>query len=360
VRGGLAIGLRLRRVVGLFVVALGCHRAPQQQPTGSIQEQHAKSPEGVAVAVSPQPAPVAPRPACEHDPVAESAVAAELVHRIEVTRSNPKARVSVTFRCPTDSVVGTATGIDGLRANGHGGYLFLVGATFDASGAGEVRGVRFKPQSSPTLDGPGPSLEIARAPVTVEAARKTWAIIRAALAAEVHVDVPVPVVGETQSVTAHMTTHDTAIALRILSASAVTTSREWHGYLNNLDEPILAPLDLAWHAVFQLLPTSFTPGAAEGEDKQLFLRSWQTKEPRPDWVTEEQLGLASLLGTREILASLMPELESSLPRRRVLAVNALAALTGDDLRRGADGKVRPLPVVVADYRKQWAPADAGR
>jgi hypothetical protein len=63
--------------------------------------------------------------------------------------------------------------------------------------------------------------------------------------------------------------------------------------------------------------------------------------------------LVFLLGTREILASPMPEPESSLPRRRV-AVNALAAISGEGLRRGADGKIRPLPVVVADMEPRRA------
>jgi hypothetical protein len=133
----------------------------------------------------------------------------------------------------------------------------------------------------------------------------------------------------------------------------VLSRGQWQGYVSSLDEPKRAPLDLAWQALFDLVPGPFVAAVPEVEEQRLFARTWPSKQRRFEWVTDDLLQLAAALGTASLTQSLLAELESPSMRRRTLAVNALATATGRDLRRDAAGAIRPVTAIAEAYRREF-------
>ena len=345
---------RARLTRGVLVVVLGiacaCHRRP------------AAAAPPVQVVPAPRPpnpdlAPVPPPPrrdgdgACARDADAEGIVGAEIVRRVEEARAQSRARARVTFICTPIAPGNGTLHVDGLRAHGHGGNAVLVSLELARDGAGDVRSVRLTPERSPVLGAPPPLLGVARAHVDAERARKALSLVRAALGARIEIDLPAPVAGQTQSVSVRATTHHEHIELAIRGADAPGASDYWEGYVNSLDEQKRAPLDIAWKALADLLPTTFTTDAPASEDKLLFSRVWKSGTRRGDWVDDALLGFAASLGDAGIAPSATAALGSPHVHTKILAVNALAAATGRDVRRNAAGKPRPLADVVADYQR---------
>jgi|GEM_PF-3626329 len=340
----------VRRATGLLVLVwagIGC--ACERRPAAASPPTAGGGASALSSAGGAHP-PKAAAPVCAHDDEAERLVAAELIRRVEEARSQPRVRARVTFPCVPAVAVDAPVHVDGLRAHGHGGNATLISLDMAAEG-GDVRAVRLTSDRNPKLDGPPPAITVARAHVEPERARKALFLVRAALAARVEVALPPPVAGETQSVSVKATTHDEHIEIVLRGPEAERTSDTWEGYVNSLAEEKRAPLDIAWTAIADLLPVTFADVAAVPPDRQLFSRMWQSEAPRADWVRDALLGLAAALGDGEVVAAATAALDSKHVRTRILAVNALAAVTGRDLRRTAAGGARPLSEVVADYRR---------
>jgi hypothetical protein len=271
---------------------------------------------------------------------------------VETARAQPRARARVTFSCTAAALAG-AVHVDGLRVHGHGGNAVQINLDLTPDG-GQVRAVRLTGVRNPTLGAPPPGVGVAHAHVTPERARQVLSLVRVALAAHVEVDLPPLVAGEVQSVSVKASTHDEHIEVAVGTDGARLNVGVWEGYVNTLAEEKRAPLDIAWKAVSDLLPATFDGAVAAREDRAVFTRLWAMETPRAEWVRDALLGLAATLGDASVAIGATQALGSRHVRTQILAVNALAAATGNDLRRTAAGNVRPLADVVSDYQRLQA------
>jgi hypothetical protein len=132
--------------------------------------------------------------------------------------------------------------------------------------------------------------------------------------------------------------------------AGVERDRAWQGYVGSLDEPARAPLELAWQRLWACLGDRPTATAPDDSDKRVFARLWVAAHGRPGWVHRQLLELAPSLGTAALVGSIGTDLEAPDRELRILAVDALAMLSGKDLRRKAAGSLRPLDAIVGDYK----------
>ena len=268
---------------------------------------------------------------------------------MQPAQTQPRAHVRVTFGCLPASTNGPLQ-IDGLRAHGHAGNAVLVSLDLAQDGTCAVRTVHLTPDRAPRLAGPPPALAITRVHVPEARARQALSIMRAALTAQVDVDLPPAVPGERQVVSVKATTHDEHLEVTWRSAASVVAASSWEGYVNSLAEEKRAPLDIAWKAIADLVPATGGNEAPTREEVRLLARLWKSESRRGSWVKDALLELAAALGSPDAAPEAIAALDSPHGRTRILAVNALAIATGRDLRRSSDGKARPLADVVAAYK----------
>jgi hypothetical protein len=140
--------------------------------------------------------------------------------------------------------------------------------------------------------------------------------------------------------------------------SSPPKSRMWAGHPGSLADADRMPLELACERLWAVVESHLANGSPEDADRLAFARLWPPQAQRRPWVAVQLLQLAAVLGTAELVDGVGRQLDSPYADVRILAVNAMAAITGDDRRRTASGVERPLDAVVADYRSRPA-ADAG-
>ena len=354
--------VRARLTAGALVVALGSglfscgRRSPDvSPPTPAPPPAPASS---VSTAPTPRPPDEGVAP-CARDPEAEKIVAAELVRRVQPAHAQPRAHVRVTFGCLPGSTNGPLQ-IDGLRAQSHGGNAVMMSLDLAQDGTCAVRAVRLTPDRAPRLGGPPPALAIARAHVPEARARQALSIMRAALTAQVEVDLPAAVRGERKVVSVKVTTHDEHLEITWRSPASGVAASSWEGDVNSLDEEKRAPLDIAWKAIADLVPPTGGNEAPSREEVRLLARLGKSESHRGPWVKDALLGFAAVLGSPDAAPEAIAALDSPHGRTRILAVNALAIATGRDLRRTSDGKPRPLADVVTAYKElKDVPAPSG-
>jgi len=114
------------------------------------------------------------------------------------------------------------------------------------------------------------------------------------------------------------------------------------------------PLDKIWSSL--LLAHGIPSGSKAPEGaRALFADSFgATFESAPGWLRELYLGLATDYGSLELAPALARLAEHAPAGEQVLAVNALAALTGWDERFDAAGNPREVSVVAAAYAAECA------
>jgi hypothetical protein len=73
---------------------------------------------------------------------------------------------------------------------------------------------------------------------------------------------------------------------------------------------------------------------------------------RPRWLDDRLIELAASLGSPQLLARILPALDVPHPATQIRAVHALASISGWDVIHDAQGHVRELAEVVADYKRE--------
>ncbi len=165
------------------------------------------------------------------------------------------------------------------------------------------------------------------------------------------------------SLTAAMGSGDFHRVVRLEDDDGDVLERRFTGYPGNgLEE---APVVVASDALLEVLeavPLAERP--AEPVDRGFFVERYAAAAPHFDdeffwWVTERYIVMARSFGQASLIPSLVERAtkpgEHSVARARETAVAALAAVTGHDLRVGADGKPRALELAAADYAAACLP-----
>lgn len=217
-----------------------------------------------------------------------------------------------------------------------------------------LHAIRLETSARPVLGAERPPVGVAHRRLKRAELVRVFDWVRTTLAARVSVERPPPS-GDTIELGNLVTTsNDELIEVRAIDAEAHSDGRRWQGYVNNLDEGERAALELGWEGLTKLLPKWSVEQRGDSETRSLLTEAWRTESERPGWTQDRLLELAASIGGPELIPTVGRELESPDERRRILAINALAQLTGKDLRRDAEGRVRPLPEVVADYKREVA------
>jgi hypothetical protein len=276
-------------------------------------------------------------------------VSAALEREIRELDPDSPVRVDTAFECPR---LAAPRWTIGLRSHGHGGDLELLGAYAPSEDRLEVREVILHARTNvPSLEDPPASFAIVRATAAGEAARHALAFARAAMAARVALLAPPPPAANVLSITTNQTDDDEEVELRTSGLGVEDLARQWQGYRATDSEAERAPIELAFDALAGLLSgaAQVTP---DEQDRNLLADSWDSRFPHAWWVEEGLLDLASVLATHRLLPKAAAALSSPREGEQTRAVRALAAITGHDRIRDAHGAVRPLAVLVAEYRAQ--------
>lgn len=141
--------------------------------------------------------------------------------------------------------------------------------------------------------------------------------------------------------------------LRRDGGGRMALARAWSGYPSTLNDGARVPLELAWEKLWALVDGRFAERLAEPADRSLFAVLWPSPSSRPIWVSDRLLELASVLGGPEMTGAIVRELASRHEAVRILAADALAAITGDDRRRDAEGRLLSLDAIVDEYRAHF-------
>jgi hypothetical protein len=299
----------------------------------------------------PRPAPQAD-PACRHDAAIEAEVRTELEREVREDVSDPEARVDVSFECPR---LAAPRWWVGLRAHGHGGSLEVLGAHAVAEDQVEVTTLVLRPrQTVSVLTDPAPAVDVRHASASGDRARGVLARARAALAARVAVVAPAPADGSLRLSTVASTDNE-EIDLRTRGPRFDRLSRQWQGYGGTESRPEVAPIELAFQALWDVA-SGAAPATAGEADRQLLAEAWAAPMPHAWWTRQGLLDMASVVGSAPVLPDILASLMGPNESEQVLAVRALAAITGRDHVHDARGTVRPLAAIVADCRAQFPDA----
>ena len=289
---------------------------------------------------------------CVHDAALETAVARALRRRVRDIEPTSGARIEISFGCPAAPELSRVTA---LSAHGHGGFVSLVDVDGTSGGAGQVLALRLHPAATPALSGPAPLLDRASARPRDEVMRRALAFANAALASTIQIRPP-PARGGAHVASTVTTTHDEALEFRLLGRDGQSSTRRWNGYVDSAHAGDRIPLEIAWDALWAISARPLRPAAPEDADRAAFRRLVDGNEARLE--NDALLELGALLATRPVAGWLTAQLDAPSDRTRTLAVNALVAATGIDLRRDAAGAVRPLAEVAAAYRALAAASSA--
>jgi hypothetical protein len=289
--------------------------------------------------------------ACLHDARAEGVVRRGIGRRMR-RYLEPGQRVEVAFDCQRGA---GPWSLSGLRTHGHAGGVTLLSVDARDGDSVVVRAARSARQ--PAKLGKPPVVVFAQTSLTRRAARAPLATALAALAAHVTVTEP-PASRGAMSSSVTLSDDDEDLELRIMEG-ATPQPRHWDGYVGSAGEPDRAPLEIAWDALSSTLPARSAAAGPDALDRLTFSRLWVPDHRRRPWVHREMLSLAPVLAAApdaaqpvapDMARDIGADLDAPDPELRILAVNALAAVTGRDLRRDATGQVRPLDAVVVDYK----------
>ncbi|HKP56338.1 MAG TPA: hypothetical protein VJV78_06450 [Polyangiales bacterium] len=113
------------------------------------------------------------------------------------------------------------------------------------------------------------------------------------------------------------------------------------------------PLELASKLLLEAVPAeAFVMSASEEHRRLIRTRFAADFTGAPWWLRELFLVLAARLGSPHMVPALLEAARQGEERQRTLAVSALAAITGWDVRFTAAGAARPSVDVAADYARE--------
>jgi hypothetical protein len=338
-------------------------RAPSPVVSAPPSQAPARGPTAGAARKCPRidPAPAAVRPparpggACHSLPFALQRELTSSMER-EVRGSDAKLDVRVEFQC--SPVAEVPAEILALHVSGHGGSTRVVQLQRLPDYRFALRILRAHPDeidASAAADAaPGASsVEFARATLAERPLLAAFERMSAALAARVSTQRESPPSGQVALAPIETSDNKFLIELRLRDRTGGEIRAFWDGHVDNERAAERVPVQFAWQALAVLLPEA-TVNTAEAADRALLREVWSEHASRSWYAEQGLLALASEAGSPELIPYLVSALDSELPRTQELSVAALAAITGWDARRDATGSPRPLPEVVADYRRECA------
>jgi hypothetical protein len=177
---------------------------------------------------------------------------------------------------------------------------------------------------------------------------------RTAVAAILHEIELIPPPGAGLGMRGRFSTSDTHLLIRFASSGAAL-ERRYTGYEGPRAQSDLLPLRLAHDPLLKATSTlPWESTAPTDEDRAFFVdRFLASFGPEQGWwVRERFLALASRLGTPELIPALLTAAAKPEGREPVQAINALAAITGWDIRYDGKGKPRPPVEVAREYASE--------
>lgn len=294
---------------------------------------------------------VKPGGACHSLPLALQRELASSMER-EVRGKDAKLDVRVDFQC--SPVAEVPAEILALHVSGHGGSTRIVQLERLPDHHFALRMLRAHPDGIASSGAPGPSsVEFTRATLAEQPLLAAFERMRVALAARIGTQREPPPSGDVDLAPIETSDSTFLIELRSRDRAGGELRASWDGYVDNVRAVERVPVQFAWQALAVLLPEA-TGNTAEAADRALLREVWSEHTSRSWYAEQGLLALASGAGSPELIPYLVSALDSELPRTQELSVAALAAITGWDARLDATGSPRPLPEVVADYRRECA------
>lgn len=324
--------------------------ASASPPPGSRQaesegQRTAQAPATCSAEAEPHDSGRCPRPGGE----LTAQVATALEQWLIAEEGDSSIQFEISFQC---AEVEQARRLVALRAYGYGGSVEAFHVERSADGRVALAGLRLTPSRQPSVAGPPEQVETAIGELGSEAGTKAFERIGMSLRARAEACLPTPAGNSIffRSVRASSTRQSLAITLS--DAKGRRVERRWAGASNNLNAPDRAPLELVLRAISEGLHAwSSSSGNPPGMGP-LLVDLWPQPSRESEDAVEPFLELAAVIGSPELAERIAPALESKDERLQILAVNALAKSIGKDLRRGRDGELRPLPEIVAAYRRE--------
>ena len=175
------------------------------------------------------------------------------------------------------------------------------------------------------------------------------ALIEAALLANVHED-PSETGGKQklQLRPIAVTSTNVFVKAHLEDLEGEILARQWTGYPGT-DQPDRLSVELALETLIQAVAPVFVARPVTEDDRLFLADAWDGDTP---WFAEVPLlTLAGAAGSPALLRAIVARLDSKDVEVQRLAVVALVAITGWDLRKDGDGNARPLADIVADYRR---------
>jgi hypothetical protein len=334
-------------------------RAPSPVVSGPPLLVPASEPAARAARKCPQTdrAPPAPWPsakpggACHALPLALQRELASSMER-EVRGSDAKLDVRVEFQCSPLAEVPAE--IVALHVSGHGGSTRVVQLERLPDRRFALRMLRAHPDEIDASAASGAnSVEFARATLAERPLLTAFERMRVALAARISTQREPPPSGQVDLAPIETSDNMFLVELRLRDRAGGELRAFWDGHVDNERAAERVPVQFAWQTLAALLPEA-TINIPETADRALLQDIWSEQASRSWYAEQGLLALASGAGSPELIPYLVSALDSELPQTQALSVAALAGITGWDARRDATGSTRPLPDVVADYRRECA------
>jgi hypothetical protein len=211
-----------------------------------------------------------------------------------------------------------------------------------------LRRTRVEIPLEPSLSDDPPALEQSEIALRADAAHDHLAALWSLASVNLEISLPEPEPGQIALRALRTTSLQHSYVLRVQSDGPALRERRYAGSTSNLAAPELVPLELAWQILSEPAPTWQRTSTTETASRAL-TDIWPTTPSEP-WELSRFLSLAYALPSPQLTAQLLNALDSPDPSVTTLAVNALAAATGQDLRRNPDGTIRSLSEIVTAYR----------
>jgi hypothetical protein len=284
-----------------------------------------------------------------------------------VRETDPGLLVHVRFPCVT--VRAEPQRVLAVVVSGHGGLAHVLGIERADGDGFRMRSLRVASGGGPDGAAAGP-VEASGGTLPGAAVRSVFDRLRTALAAQVTSERHAPASRrDVELGPIGIGSDQRSLELTLTDARSALAARAWQGRGGTIGAEERVVLELAWQELAGATSersARVDPGA---EHRALLADAWLSNVGgfvRPWYVTRALLVLAAHVGSPDLVPSLVEQLGPAAARAvagpsanaeaQRLAVDALASITGQDLRLDGNGNARPLADVVADYRRECGAA----
>jgi len=237
---------------------------------------------------------------------------------------------------------------------GHGGHARVVGIQSLGSRTFRARVLRVSTGGGPNHAATG-AVEFFRTDLPASSVTDLFDRMRTALAARVTTEQRPPEAGAIELGPVGISSANISLEIELRDTLGAVSRRAWQGYEGSLDAANRVPVEYAWRALGKAAIESTAVQGPEPEDRALLSAAWLHgvgSFERPWYALRALLILAGRAGSPELIPAIVKQLDSEDTEVQRLAVDALAAITGRDVRHEASGGERTLGDLVADYRRE--------